>query len=156
MTPASPHLACASPKQRTRTPECRVGPLAVHIPQAGPNSEPRPSGLTPLKSLLPQIGITQRALKKLEIIQLVREQRERGKQQLAYNVRPFVLCGIPLRRLPSEQLSYARHNGRFFLEITAHPRFGLPTVRADCTCVPLAFGMGRNISSLPPAARSAI
>jgi hypothetical protein len=33
---------------------------------------------------------------------------------------------------------------------------GIPTVRADCTCAPLAFGMGRNISSLPPAARSAI
>src|SRR5215469_11271098 len=33
---------------------------------------------------------------------------------------------------------------------------GIPTVRADCTCAPLAFGMGGNISSLPPAARSAI
>ena len=33
---------------------------------------------------------------------------------------------------------------------------GIPTVRADCTCAPLAFGMGRNISSLPPVARSAI
>jgi hypothetical protein len=76
--------------------------------------------------LLPQIGITQRALKKLEVIQLVREQRESGKQQLAYNARPFVLCGIPLRRPPQEQLTYARHNGRFLLEITAHPRYGLP------------------------------
>jgi RNA-directed DNA polymerase len=35
-------------------------------------------------------------------------------------------------------------------------KLGIPTVRADCTCAPLAFGMGRNISSLPPAARSAI
>ncbi|HEY6291085.1 MAG TPA: hypothetical protein VI455_05915 [Terriglobia bacterium] len=33
---------------------------------------------------------------------------------------------------------------------------GIPTVRADCTCARLAFGMGRNISSLPPAAGSAI
>jgi hypothetical protein len=33
---------------------------------------------------------------------------------------------------------------------------GLPTVRADCTCAPLAFGMGRNLPSLPPAAWSAI
>jgi RNA-directed DNA polymerase len=32
---------------------------------------------------------------------------------------------------------------------------GIPTVRADCTRAPLAFGMGRNISSLPPAASSA-
>src|SRR3989475_6118198 len=28
---------------------------------------------------------------------------------------------------------------------------GIPTVRADCTCAPLAFGMGRNLPSLPPA-----
>ena len=35
-------------------------------------------------------------------------------------------------------------------------KLGIPTVRADCTCVPVAFGMGRNLSSLPPAARSAI
>jgi RNA-directed DNA polymerase len=33
---------------------------------------------------------------------------------------------------------------------------GIPTVRADCTCAPLAFGMGRNLPSLPPAAWSAI
>ena len=33
---------------------------------------------------------------------------------------------------------------------------GIPTVRADCTCAPLAFGMGRNLPSLSPAARSAI
>jgi hypothetical protein len=43
-----------------------------------------------------------------------------------YNARPFVLCGIPLRRPPQEQLTYARRNGRFLLEITAHFRYGLP------------------------------
>jgi RNA-directed DNA polymerase len=35
-------------------------------------------------------------------------------------------------------------------------KLGIPTVRADCTCAPLAFGMGRNLPSLPPAAGSAI
>ena len=35
-------------------------------------------------------------------------------------------------------------------------QLGIPTVSADCTCAPLAFGMGRNLPSLPPAARSAI
>jgi RNA-directed DNA polymerase len=35
-------------------------------------------------------------------------------------------------------------------------KLGIPTVSADCTCAPLAFGMGRNLPSLPPAARSAI
>src|ERR1017187_7682777 len=35
-------------------------------------------------------------------------------------------------------------------------KLGIPTVRADCTCARLAFGMGRNLPSLPPAAWSAI
>ncbi|MGH9449726.1 MAG: replication protein RepA, partial [Terriglobia bacterium] len=71
-------------------------------------------------------GISKRRLKQLETIQLIREEREYGRQQLAYNARPFVLCGLPLRQLPKDQLYYARRNGAFFLEITAHPRFGMP------------------------------
>jgi hypothetical protein len=31
-------------------------------------------------------------------------ERERGVRTLAFNARPFVLCGLPLRRLPKEQL----------------------------------------------------
>jgi hypothetical protein len=77
-------------------------------------------------SLLPTIGITKRRLKKLEAVVLVREQRETRKQDLAYNARPFVLCGIPLRRPPSHQLTHTRHSGRFFLNIVGHPQFGLP------------------------------
>jgi hypothetical protein len=45
---------------------------------------------------------------------------------LAFNARPFVLCGIPLRRPPRNQLIHSRRNGRFFLDITGHPEFGLP------------------------------
>jgi len=56
----------------------------------------------------------------------VRELRENGKQELAYHTRPFVLCGIPLRRPPAGELVHRRQNGKFFLEIVAHPRFGLP------------------------------
>jgi hypothetical protein len=77
-------------------------------------------------SLLPTIGITKRRLKKLEAVVLVREQRESGKQDLAYNARPFVLCGIPLRRPPSNQLTHMRHSGKFFLNIVGHPQYGLP------------------------------
>jgi len=115
-----------------------------------------PFSLDPFQSALPSLRITKRRLKRVEAIQLVREQRDNRSQEVSYNARPFVLCGLPLRRPPGDQLVYTRRNGSFVLEITAHPRFGLPTVRADCTCAPLAFGMGRNISSLPPAAWSAI
>jgi hypothetical protein len=41
-------------------------------------------------SLLPAIGITKRRLKRLESVVLVREQRESGRQDLAYNARPFL------------------------------------------------------------------
>jgi hypothetical protein len=75
---------------------------------------------------LPSIGLTKRRLKHLEAIQLIREQRDQNKQELAFHARPFVLCGIPLRRPPHGQAAHNRRNGRFFLEITAHPRFGLP------------------------------
>ncbi|MGH9396652.1 MAG: replication protein RepA [Terriglobia bacterium] len=85
-----------------------------------------PSSFASFQSFLPSIGITKRRLKRLETIQLVREERARGKQELAYHTRPFVLCGIPLRRPPQHLLSYTRRNGKLFLDITGHPRFGLP------------------------------
>jgi len=77
-------------------------------------------------AILPSTGISKRRLKQLDAIQLVREQRETGSQTLGFNARPFILCGIPLRRPPSGQLVHVRRNGRFCLEVTAHPRFGLP------------------------------
>jgi hypothetical protein len=92
----------------------------------------------------------------MESVLLVREQRKQRKQALAFNARPFVLCGLPLRRPPSDQLTHTRRNGKFFLQVIGHPQFGLPTVRADCTCSQFGFGMGRDSSSLPPAAGSAI
>ena len=109
-----------------------------------------------VRSVLPNIGITARRAKQISSILMIREQREQRKQEVVFNARPFVLCGIPLRPLPKDQLVHRRRNGKFFLHIVGHPHFGLPTVRADCTCVPLAFGMGGNLSSLPPAAGSAI
>jgi hypothetical protein len=80
----------------------------------------------PISAVLPEIGFTKRRLKKLEAVVLVREQRETGKQDLAYNARPFILCGIPLRRPPTNQLTHMRHSGKFFLNIVGHPQFGLP------------------------------
>jgi hypothetical protein len=77
-------------------------------------------------SLLPQINITKHRLRELEAVHLVREQRNQRRQELAFNARPFVLCGLPLRRLPSDQLLYTRRNGNFFLQVLGHPKFGLP------------------------------
>jgi hypothetical protein len=45
---------------------------------------------------------------------------------VSHNAKPFVLCGLPLRQPPTDQLAYVRRNGNFRLEVTAHPSFGLP------------------------------
>ena len=97
----------------------------------GPAQASRPSAfcsisLDSFRSALPELRITKRRLKQLEAIQLVREQRDARTQEVSYNARPFVLCGLPLRQPPADQLLYTRRNGSFVLEITAHPRFGLP------------------------------
>ena len=52
--------------------------------------------------------------------------REQGNQTLGFCARPFVLCGLPLRRPKAGELLYERRNGRFVLQITGHPHFGLP------------------------------
>ncbi|MGD0128396.1 MAG: hypothetical protein ABSF46_23805 [Terriglobia bacterium] len=123
--------------------------------QAGQGSLPS-HGFVALDSTLPRIGITKQTIKKLEAIQMVRDQRENRKQAIAFHARPFVLCGLPLCKPAADQVIYTRRNVNFLLELTAHPRFGLPTVRADCTCSQFAFGMGRDLPSLPPAAWPAI
>ncbi len=79
-----------------------------------------------LQRVAPVISISKRRLKQLDAIQLVRQQRENRKQAIAYHARPFVLCGLPLRKPRPDQFIYTRRNGNFLLEITAHPRFGLP------------------------------
>lgn len=82
--------------------------------------------LSPVREILPRLGITKRRLKQLELIQIVLEQRDSGKQELAFHTRPFGLCGMPLRRPSSRQLTYSRHSGKFSLHIVGHPSFGLP------------------------------
>ena len=84
------------------------------------------SCFTSVPSVLPHLGISKRHLKQLDSICLVREQRANGQQELAFHVRPFVLCGLPLRRPPYAQQVHRRRNGKFFLHIVAHPDFGLP------------------------------
>jgi hypothetical protein len=84
------------------------------------------SSVASVRSILPSIGLTARRLKQVNSILLIREQREERKQDVAFNARPFVLCGIPLRPVPKDHLIHKRQNGSFFLHIVAHPDFGLP------------------------------
>lgn len=65
-------------------------------------------------------------LKQAEGIALVRSNREAGRQSLAFAARPFILCGLPIRRPPPDQFLFERRNGAYRLQITGHPQFGLP------------------------------
>jgi hypothetical protein len=70
--------------------------------------------------------VSRQKLRQAERITLVREKRQSGNQILGFATRPFVLCGLPVRRPPQSDLVYERRNGYFTLQITGHPEFGLP------------------------------
>ena len=70
--------------------------------------------------------VSRHKLRQAEGVTLVREKRESGNQVLGFATRPFVLCGLPIRRPPQSDLVYERRNGFFTLQITGHPDFGLP------------------------------
>src|SRR2546423_1904823 len=53
-------------------------------------------------------------------------QRDQANQTLCFSSRPFVLCGLPVRRLPEGRLLYERRNGQFVLQVTGHPEYGVP------------------------------
>src|SRR3982751_2149775 len=79
-----------------------------------------------LKRAHPELVVSKYRMRQAEGISLIRKNREDGTQQLAFSSRPFVLCGLPVRRPPTGQLLYERRNGHFVLQLTGHPEFGLP------------------------------
>jgi hypothetical protein len=79
-----------------------------------------------LKRTHPELIVSKYRMRQVDGISLSRKNREGGTQQLAFSSRPFVLCGLPIRRPPASQLLYERRNGHFVLQLTGHPEFGLP------------------------------
>ena len=61
-----------------------------------------------------------------EAIELVRLKRESVTQNLGFASRPFVLCGLPVKRPAKGVLLHERRNGQFHLQVTGHPTYGLP------------------------------
>ena len=70
--------------------------------------------------------ISEGAIGKAGKIEIVRRRRDEHNQDVSFGARPFILCGLPIRRLPPGTLKYSRRNGRFFLEIVGHPDYGVP------------------------------
>src|SRR5215468_10077593 len=79
-----------------------------------------------LRQLHPDLIVSKQRLEKVNGIEVVRIKRQQANQTLGFSSRPFVLCGLPVRRLPAGQLLYRRRNGQFLLEITGHPDYGVP------------------------------
>ena len=52
--------------------------------------------------------VSKHKLRQAEGIAMVRQRRESGEQSLCYASRPFILCGLPVRRPPPNQLIYDR------------------------------------------------
>ena len=73
----------------------------------------------------PKPVISKRKLRQADAIQMVRQKRESEAQNLAFSSRPFVLCGLPMKRPPARCLLHERRNGRFVLQVTGHPSYGL-------------------------------
>lgn len=70
--------------------------------------------------------ISKQKLRQAEAVRLVRINREAGNQVLGFASRPFVLCGLPIKRPTKGALLHERRNGQFLLQVTGHPTYGLP------------------------------
>ena len=79
-----------------------------------------------LRRQYPDLAISKRRLRQIDAIHMVRQKREGEAQNVGFSSRPFVLCGLPVKRPPAGCLLHERRNGRFVLQVTGHPSYGLP------------------------------
>jgi hypothetical protein len=79
-----------------------------------------------LKRSRPELLVSKQKLRQAEAIQLVRVNRESCNQNLGFASRPFVLCGLPIKRPPKGALLHERRNGQFLLQVAGHPNYGVP------------------------------
>ena len=77
-------------------------------------------------SLPSDLLVSKQKLRQAEAIQLVRVNRETRAQNLGFASRPFVLCGLPIKRPAKGVLLHERRNGQFLLQVTGHPTYGVP------------------------------
>lgn len=72
------------------------------------------------------LTVSKQKLRRIESIEMARLGDTPQKQELVYSSRPFVLCGLPVKRPPKGTLVHERRNGKFNLRVTGDPDFGLP------------------------------
>jgi hypothetical protein len=90
----------------------------------------RTGGLLPagvvVRESHPELFVSKQRLRRAEAIACVRLQRQEASQNLGFASRPFVLCGLPVKKPKPGQLLHERRNGQFLLQVTGHPSYGLP------------------------------
>ncbi|HEX4164600.1 MAG TPA: replication protein RepA [Bryobacteraceae bacterium] len=79
-----------------------------------------------LRRISPELVVSKQKLRQAEGSCIVRLKRAEGKQNVGFSSRPFVLCGLPVRKPPRNETLYERRNGNFVLQITGNPNYGLP------------------------------
>lgn len=94
----------------------------IHHPD---NSDLQPAGAL-LRDRHPEFIVSKQKLRQADAVQMVRAKRETATQNLGFASRPFVLCGLPVKRPPRGTLLHERRNGKFVLQVTGHPEYGLP------------------------------
>jgi len=79
-----------------------------------------------LRRTHPHFALSKQKIRRIEAIELVRMKRETASQNIGFASRPFVLCGLPIKKPSKAVLLHERRNGHFLLQVTGHPSFGLP------------------------------
>jgi hypothetical protein len=79
-----------------------------------------------LREIRPDLVVSKQRLRRSEAIACVRMKRQEANQNLGFASRPFVLCGLPVKKPAARQLLHERRNGQFLLQVTGHPAYGLP------------------------------
>ncbi|MFL6449249.1 MAG: replication protein RepA [Bryobacteraceae bacterium] len=78
------------------------------------------------RELVEQLQISELISERSAQVSEIRNRRRVADQDVAFGARPFILCGLPIRRLPAGTLTYRRQNGRFCLDVIGHPDSGVP------------------------------
>ena len=78
------------------------------------------------KRIHPELLVSKQKLRQAEVVEMVRLKREAVTPNIGFASRPFVLCGLPIKRPPKGALLHERRNGQFLLQVTGHPSYGVP------------------------------
>ncbi|MCU1301914.1 MAG: plasmid encoded RepA protein [Candidatus Sulfotelmatobacter sp.] len=70
-----------------------------------------------LRGLPGDLVVSKQKLRRAEAIACVRLKRQEANQNLGFTSRPFVLCGLPIKKPAAGQLLHERRNGQFSLQV---------------------------------------